>query len=86
MLEEYHWPGNVRESENTIERTLVLAHERTVTKTEIQLRPPSERIGGRWTDQMPIEVGWQTDVSERTSKHLTCQKCTNQVESDPEQK
>jgi two-component system, NtrC family, response regulator len=64
MLEEYHWPGNVRELENTIERALVLAREGIVTKTEIQLRPPSERIGARWTDQVPIEVGWQASVSE----------------------
>ena len=64
MLEEYHWPGNVRELENTIERALVLAREGIVTKTEIQLRPPSEKIGARWTDQVPIEVGWQANVSE----------------------
>ncbi len=63
-LDEYHWPGNVRELENTIERALVLAREGIVTKTEIQLRAPSERISPRWTDQVPLEVGWQANVSE----------------------
>jgi len=63
-LDEYHWPGNVRELENTIERALVLAREGIVTKTEIQLRAPSERISPRWTDQVPLEIGWQVNLSE----------------------
>jgi DNA-binding NtrC family response regulator len=64
MLEEYHWPGNVRELENTVVRALVLAREGIVTKAEIQLRKPSEQIGTRWTDQVPLEVGWQANVGE----------------------
>jgi transcriptional regulator with PAS, ATPase and Fis domain len=64
MLEEYHWPGNVRELENTIERALVLAREGIVTKSEIQLRPPSDRVSSRWTDQVPLEVGSEANVSE----------------------
>jgi len=43
---------------------VVLAREGVVTKTEIQLRPPSERVGTRWTDQVPLEVGWQGNLSE----------------------
>jgi DNA-binding NtrC family response regulator len=64
MLNEYHWPGNVRELENALERALVLAREGIVTQAEIQLRAPSERTSARWTDQVPLEVGWQTNVSE----------------------
>jgi DNA-binding NtrC family response regulator len=63
MLDEYHWPGNVRELENAIERALVLAREGIVTKTEIQLRAPSDRIGPHWTDQVPLEIGWQDNLS-----------------------
>jgi len=63
VLDEYHWPGNVRELENTIERALVLPREGIVTKNEIQLRLPSERISPGWTDQVPLEVGWQANVS-----------------------
>jgi DNA-binding NtrC family response regulator len=54
----------VRELENTIDRALVLACEGIVTKAEIQLRTPSERIGARWTDQVPLEVGWQANVGQ----------------------
>ncbi len=64
LLDEYYWPGNVRELENTIERALVLAREGVVTKAEIQLHPASQRTGGPWTDQVPLEVGWQVNVSE----------------------
>jgi DNA-binding NtrC family response regulator len=63
-LTEYHWPGNVRELENTIERALVLSREGIVTDTEVQIRPPSERTGARWTDQVPLNVGWQASISE----------------------
>jgi two-component system, NtrC family, response regulator AtoC len=62
MLDEYHWPGNVRELENTIERAL--ARQGIVTKAEIQVRAPSERIGVRWTEQVPLEIGWQSNISE----------------------
>jgi DNA-binding NtrC family response regulator len=55
---------DVRELENTIERGLALAREGIVTNAEIQLRAPSERTGVRWTDQVPLEVGWQLNVSE----------------------
>ncbi len=48
---------------NTIERALVLAREGIVTKTEIQLRAPSERISPHWTDQVPLEIGWQANLS-----------------------
>jgi two-component system response regulator AtoC len=62
-LDEYHWPGNVRELENTIERALVLAREGIVTKTEIQLRAPSDRMSPHWTDQVALEIGWQGNLS-----------------------
>jgi DNA-binding NtrC family response regulator len=35
-----------------------------VTKAEIQLHPTSQRIGAHWTDQVPLEVGWQANVSD----------------------
>jgi len=63
-LNEYHWPGNVRELENTIERPLVLAREGVVTRTEIELHPMQNKPGRNWTEQAPLEAGWQTNLAE----------------------
>ena len=42
----------------------MLAREGVVTKAEIQVRAPSERLGVRWTDQVPLEIGWQANIFE----------------------
>ncbi len=35
MLKQYHWPGNVRELRNIIERILIMAPGRTITRDDI---------------------------------------------------
>jgi two-component system response regulator AtoC len=63
-LNEYHWPGNVRELENAIERAIVLAREGIITATEIELHPVQNKPGGNWTEQAPLEAGWQTNLAQ----------------------
>lgn len=41
-LLNYHWPGNIRELQNTIERTVILCTEPWIRKTDIRLSPLSE--------------------------------------------
>jgi transcriptional regulator with PAS, ATPase and Fis domain len=63
-LNEYHWPGNVRELENAIERAVVLAREGLVTADEIVLRDAHDGRAQKWTDEVPLEAGWQTNLAE----------------------
>ena len=49
MLTQYHWPGNLRELQNFIERAVILTRGRTLTPplSELQHRagPPVSRLG-----------------------------------------
>lgn len=63
-LNDYHWPGNVRELENAIERAVVLAREGLVTADEIVLRDARDGRAQKWTDDAPLEAGWQTNLAE----------------------
>lgn len=45
-LSGYHWPGNIRELQNTIERAVILANNDTITSTDISLSPLESEIAG----------------------------------------
>ncbi len=47
MLEEYSWPGNVRQLENVVERATVLARGGVITEEQIHL---SDADNPRWID------------------------------------
>ena len=37
ILEDYHWPGNIRELENTIERAVLMADEEMITADDLHM-------------------------------------------------
>jgi DNA-binding NtrC family response regulator len=55
LLQEYPWPGNIRELRNVIERAVLLAHGRVIRATDLPLNvasvaaSPSSLVGGQLT-------------------------------------
>lgn len=41
MLQDYHYPGNVRELENILERAMALSDDNYITRQDLQLKPVS---------------------------------------------
>jgi len=52
MLEQYHWPGNIRELENVIERAIVLGSEEIIGPDAL----PSMLVGARSTNDLPMDL------------------------------
>ena len=64
----YSWPGNIRELENVLERAVVLAEGKTITRNDL----PSELIdliehpkGEATQDEEPRSVSERSDLFER---------------------
>jgi two-component system response regulator HydG len=59
MLKRYTWPGNVRELENAIERAVVLAKGRTLTKNDFTflVRSPDQVLPQTLTENEKQHIG-----------------------------
>lgn len=60
-LRAYHWPGNLRELETVLLKTVLLAESRTVSRTDLKL-PETKRLDGRLhltLDLRAVELGYR---------------------------
>ncbi|MFA5353527.1 MAG: nif-specific transcriptional activator NifA [Thermodesulfovibrionales bacterium] len=52
LLSQYEWPGNVRELENTVERLVVMAREKTVSSADLPLNIREQAGRARYSSAM----------------------------------
>ncbi|MEL6115930.1 sigma-54 dependent transcriptional regulator [Photobacterium sp. SP02] len=57
MMMQYHWPGNIRELENIIQRALVMRHGDFVTSQDLMLPVDSSKIQAIKPEYMPASAG-----------------------------
>jgi transcriptional regulator with GAF, ATPase, and Fis domain/AmiR/NasT family two-component response regulator len=72
-LLEYHWPGNIRELENSIERSVVLAKDHDMNKVYIQ--PPLDEY---FSDKKPGAVKTLEEV-EKEHIQVILNKCNYKI-------
>jgi DNA-binding NtrC family response regulator len=44
LLQNYHWPGNIRELKNIIERAIILSEGKTIKPSDVGIREPIDEI------------------------------------------
>jgi transcriptional regulator with GAF, ATPase, and Fis domain len=65
LLEGYHWPGNIRELQNVIQRAMILCDSDTLFVEEAWLQPEAElRAGLRPSDRMETVTSKPTTLKE----------------------
>ena len=62
IMKKYHWPGNIRELENVIERAIVLTPEDVITPDLLPMQLTSE-------SEKPLKVGLHMDEAILKFKH-----------------
>jgi len=75
-LSRYHWPGNIRELENTMERAVLLAEGETITTEDLNLLFAGDtNPGDEETVKLPLR-GVRLEDAERDLILQALQRCS----------
>ncbi len=74
-LEQYHFPGNVRELENIIQRGVVLAEGDQIVRSDLELLEHEDGAAGARGQYVPLTLG---ELKE--TKRLLCDRATEPLE------
>jgi DNA-binding NtrC family response regulator len=76
MLSRYHWPGNIRELENTMERAILLAEGDTITTEDLNLFFAHESAQGEEQTVKLPGAGVRLEDAERDLILQALQRCS----------
>lgn len=65
ILQEYGWPGNIRELQNIIQRLVIMGKGRTVEAKDL----PIEKVKSQTTDSLSVNLNG-IDITGKTLKDL----------------
>ncbi len=74
LLRQYHWPGNIRELENAIERAVILCEGMTITPDllAVELRSPEESVQYRSTSEEDLSIeDYVLKFIQENEEHMT---------------
>jgi transcriptional regulator with GAF, ATPase, and Fis domain len=74
LLQAYHWPGNMRELENTIERAVVLTTGSMITRDAITVEAPAQRTTDMPSLKLHQNVEWVESETIRRALKLSTNK------------
>lgn len=69
-LSEYHWPGNIRELRNVLERALIISKGERIERLPVRSEAPS----GKWIFEVPFPEGETLDDITRRVKRCLVQE------------